>query len=153
MADRFVVVSEKLWTDAKFLALTPDSRLLFLWSWMPPHATVCGLYRASYKDLCAAIEPTIRGPQGGVIPPHRREDVRDRLGEALDELGAAAMLRYDGVNDVIWVVNRVRYAARTPKAVAYMQRELQWVPESPLLDLFLAKWGRTLSLEDRVSRT
>jgi hypothetical protein len=134
---RFVVVTEDLWTDAKFLKLSTDARCIFMWSWMPPHSNVCGLYRCSLRDLERALGPSLADESIGR---------RGRVEHALDELSSAHMLHFDSHNEVLWVVNRVKHAARTPKSVAYMQKELRAIPDSPLVDRFLTRWGSFLGL-------
>jgi len=70
-----------------------------------------------------------------------------RVQEALSELEYAGMLRYDWAAHVLWVVNRVRYAANSPKAINYMQREVRRVHNSPLVDEFLSRYGEVLQID------
>jgi len=141
---RFVFVHEDLWTDEKFLSLSTDARLLFMWSWMPPHAAVCGLYKATAEDIIRALGPS-RMLKGD-------DDVQERLlraSLALRELHMAGMVEYDKANEVIWVVNRVKHAPHTPKAINYMQGEVFLCPDSPLVDRFISRWGRLLQINGR----
>jgi hypothetical protein len=137
---RFVFVTDELWTDAKFLRLSTDARLLFMWSWMPPHSNACGLYKCSLRDLEVAL---------GSSPSDDTQGRSGRVEAALDELAGAGMLLFDHENEVLWVVNRVKYAARTAKAVAWMQKELRRVPASPLVDEFISRYARMLSIEGK----
>jgi hypothetical protein len=135
---RYVTVTEDLWTDAKFLKLSSEARLLFIWSWMPPHANVCGIYKCSLRDLERALGASVvNGSQG----------LRERVERALDELRSLNMLHFDGENEVLWVVNKVKYVAKTAKTAAFMQKELRRVPDSPLVEQFVRKWGRMLNVE------
>lgn len=134
---RFVIVRENLWTDSKFLALGNDARLLFMWSWMPPHANLSGLYRSSLPHLESAIGESSAPSQFGA---------GERLQYALDELRRERMLLFDFDHELVWVVNKVKYAATSPKAIALMQREFRAAPASPLADLFVARWGKHLRL-------
>lgn len=125
---------EGLWSDRKFRALGPDAKLLFIWSWSPPHSAACGLYRASWKDL----EDAIDGPG--------EECLDDRVALALEQLGEAGMVKYDPDREVLWVVNRVKYAPTTERAFGLMRRELRACPESPLVDEFVDRWGELLGV-------
>lgn len=133
----WVKVTGKLWTDTKFLDLSTDARLLFIWSWMPPHASVCGLYGASMKQLSRALglsEHVASGEQIG------------RVLSALGELRERGMVLYDDENEVLWCVNRVKHAPQTPATVELMQQEVLACPESPLVDAFIARYGSLLGL-------
>jgi hypothetical protein len=141
---RFVFVHEDLWTDQKFLSLSTDARVLFMWSWMPPHAAVCGLYKATAEDVIGAL-----GPARQLGGDDSIEERLMRASLALRELHKAGMVEYDKTNSVIWVVNRVKHAPQTPRAINYMQGEVYECPESPLVDRFLSRWGRLLNIRGR----
>lgn len=136
MRGRFAIVKEELWTDRKFLALSSEARLLFIWSWCPPHAAVCGLYSVSPRQLQKALGEGMHDLT-----------IEAAVKIALDELEEAGLLRYDWDNEVVWVVNRVKHAATTPRARSLMQRELRACPDSPLVDAFVKRYGRTLGVE------
>jgi hypothetical protein len=36
-----------LWSDPDFLALTPQARLLYIWSWTNPRCGMAGIYKLS----------------------------------------------------------------------------------------------------------
>lgn len=134
----WVKVTGKLWTDAKFLSLSTDARLLFIWSWMPPHASICGLYGASIKQLSRALGASEYVPSS---------ESAGRVRRALGELRERQMLLYDDENEVVWAVNRVKHAPSTPQTVAIMQQEVLACPESPLVDVFIERYGRQLGLD------
>ncbi len=140
MGKRFVFVTEDLWTDKKFLDLSTDARLLFMWAWMPPQASVCGLYAVAPSTLGSALGASQTDASRGRI---------GRVRDALGELESKGMVLYDWATNVIWVVNRVKYAARPPAAVNYMQREIRRVPDSPLVDDFISLYGPLLQIEGK----
>ena len=134
----WVRVDGRLWTDRKFLALSTEARLLFVWSWQPPHATVCGLYSASLKQLGRAVGDPVCSLE---------DNCAERVGGALEELGAARMLKYDPEAEVVWAVNRVKFVEPlTSKVLTLMRREVAACPDSPLVDEFLSRWGKHLGL-------
>lgn len=133
---RFSALKEELWRDRKFLSLTTDARLLFIWAWSPPHSTICGLYRTSWKQMKSGL---------GRCPDDKRLlDIR--LQDALEELSAKDMLHYDPENEVLWVVNRVKHAAVSRRAAGLMVGEFRRAPESPLAEAFMERWGTQLGL-------
>lgn len=134
---RYVIVKESLWTDAKFASLATDARLLFMWSWMPPHSTVCGLYGCSWKQLERALG------YSQIVDDSR---LGERVGIALAQLESMGMLRYDTDNEVLWAVNRVKHAPTSEATIRLMQREVQRCPTSPLVDEFVQMHGPALNL-------
>lgn len=136
-AQRFVFVREDLWTDEKFLTLSTEARLLFMWSWMPPQSNVSGLYKASLADLEYALGSPVDGAQEGSS---------GRLERALDELFGRRMLAYDPHHELLWVANRVKHAPKSDKALDLMRREVRAAPDCALREAFLARWGTTLGL-------
>lgn len=120
------------WEDGPFLALGGDARLLFIWSWTNPGATICGLYPATLEEMAVALPDVPEGP----LP----EEVVDRLDAALMELAAKPLVAYDYDNQVLWVLTRAAKANRSPKVLVKMQREFGAVPWSPLKDQFAARY-------------
>lgn len=79
-----------------------------------------------------------------------REDppaTQSRVQNALDELAAKPLVKWDPEHEVIWVVNRVRYANRSPKVARAMQKEVERAPTSPLVVEFVEKYGAQLGIE------
>lgn len=122
-------VHKALWTDPEFVKLSPFGKLLFLWTWTQPGATLCGLYVASEKQMARGI---------GATP--------EQLRTALGELSRKPLVRYDADAEVIWVVNRARYANRSPKVAIKMQREVEACPPTTLLPQFVDAYGDSLNL-------
>ena len=106
-----------------------------MWSWQPPQCNVCGFYEAPLSDLERALGPSGDDAQFGR---------RGRVERALRELGALGMVGYDFDNEVLWVANKVKYAARTKNSLNHMRKEVKHLPDSPLQALFHERWGREL---------
>jgi hypothetical protein len=121
------------WTDSKFMSLSTDARLLFLWAWTNDRAAICGLYECSPKQMKRGL-----GHQASEYSQDERVEF------ALKELHDAGMVRYDDDNDVLWVVNRVKHANVSARAAKAMQREVRSCPDSPLVMAFLKKYGAEL---------
>jgi hypothetical protein len=120
----WVKVDDKLWTDEKFLGLSADAKVLFIWSWQPPHSAVCGLFNVDLEEMCEAL-----APDATIV----------RVQAALEELMRAGMIVYDPEPGVLWVVNRVKYAPKSPKAIKLMKNELAQVKPSFLVEKFMER--------------
>ena len=128
MHQRFAMLHAQTWADEKFLALSDDARLLFVWSLSQPDASVCGLYTCTTREMAAAFQenPTHPLTQG------------QRVQLALRELAEAGMVQYDPEWQHLWVVNRVKYQATSstrnynPKAIRLMRTEVNNMPDCPL---------------------
>jgi hypothetical protein len=132
----YVVVDDKLWQDEKFLRLSADAKLIFIWAWMPPHSAVSGLWYCEMEEICQVLDHRGTAANGVLV----------RAYSALAELAEKRMVLYDDDNHVMYVVNRVKYASKSPASLKLMRNEVKQVPESPLVDLFLAEHGPTLRL-------
>jgi hypothetical protein len=130
---RFAMVECATWDDPQFQSLGTDARLLFLWSWTNPRAAICGLYHASERMLRRAISDQ---PLAEV----------ERTWAALEELAAKPLLKYDAEAEVVFVVNRAKYANRSPKVAQRMQTEVEACPSSPLVGEFVNRYGEMLKL-------
>jgi hypothetical protein len=136
-------VKAAVWEDDAFRALSSDARLIFLWSWTNPAATICGLYRASWRQLAAALGELRGGPGGGASA--QDADLVARVEPALAQLAAKPLLLYDETNEVVWAVNRARHANRSPKVAVAMQREFDRCPASPLKTKFKRRYSGLLT--------
>lgn len=105
-----------------------------MWSWTNPGSAICGLYAASIMDMRLGLCENPLATERRVL-------------RAVEELGQKPIVEYDRENEVIWVVNRVRYANRSPKVARAMQKEVERVPSSPLVARFAAMYGPQLGIE------
>lgn len=133
----WTMVLHALHDDPAYQELEADARLLFLWSFTNPDATLCGLYRASWRQLASAL-----GPLNGRVPVA----VDRRVEAALNALERKPLVLYDEEREVLWVVNRARHANRSPKVATAMRREFERCPASPVKDQFKRRYGRQLQL-------
>lgn len=117
-----------LWNDTDFRDLTTDARLLFIWSWTNPEASISGLYHVSVKAMGRALGR----PSGHTLD----QDVEERVEKALEELGQKPLVLYDYDEEVIWVVNRARFTNRSPNQQKAIQRGYESCPPSPLREQF-----------------
>lgn len=145
----FAQVMTSLWRDRDFLALPTDARLLFLWSWTHDGAGVAGLYTASVLDLMLALESPPRSERL-IWEATTGNRVRAALAQLLTP---KPMLLYDTDHEVLWVVNRARYANKSPRAAQLMRDEYERVPACPLRDEFSRRYWRELGLANNYGGT
>lgn len=126
-------MQRSVWKDRDFRQLGSDARLLFLWSWTNPQASICGLYVATAFDLQLALAE----------PPADWQ----RVLTALEELDAKPLLLWHEETEMLWIPSRVRHANRSPKVARAMQKEVDGLPASPLLERFIDQYGKQLGLE------
>ena len=131
---RFVLVECSMWEDLDFRGLSTDSRLLFMWAWMGPRASISGLHLATVGQMRKALQEE----------PDQADE--NRVHAALDELAQKPLALYDYDAEMIWVVNRARHANRSPKVARSMQREVEQAPPTVLIKQFARKYGQMLQL-------
>lgn len=123
------------WIDTPFLALGADARLLFIWSWTNPQATISGLYEVGLEKIAEALPGM---PFEGDRP--LTDDEVDRLDRALVSLADKPLVVYDYDHRVLWVPSRAAKANRSPKVLKAMQREFGRCPQSPVKELFAGRY-------------
>jgi hypothetical protein len=117
-------VAVRFWTDAKVRAVSPDAKLAMLYLMGQDGY---GIFRF-YQEVAA----------------HETGLGAKRFRQALEELLAAELIRWDEERRLAWVVNRLRY--RFPKGISVPQakglvRRLEDLPkESQLLRDFIAQY-------------
>jgi Rieske Fe-S protein len=124
--ERYEKVHVKMWDDPAFVPLSTQARLLFIWSFTNSASTVSGLYKTSTENMGQALTEYGRDVDIAVIE------------SALAELARKPLVKYDWDNEVIWVVNRVRYAVTNEATRKKAQYEVDACPESPLKHEFAA---------------
>lgn len=136
-ADGFELFHRGTWNDEAFRELDADARLLFIFTWTAPVTALCGLYHVSPRQLERAFAER---------PGPSSTELRDRVRVSLQALAVKPMVLYDDDSEVLWVVNRARYANRSTKVRTLLQREVAECPPSPLRDEFLKVYGGLLDL-------
>lgn len=117
----YSLVSRRIWTDARFRALSrpqPNARDLFLYLLTTPHATnIPGLLAVSEETIAADLKWLLAGTK-----------------KALAELEAAGMAKLDREAGLLWVPNAIRHnPPRSPDNVKSWRKVWQLLPECALL--------------------
>jgi hypothetical protein len=122
----YTQVFKVVWDDPAFRALDAAARLVFLYAWTSDRASIGGLHVASPRELMRAYTDDPNDDQP--------------FWQSLDQLERKPLLLYDEPNEVVWVVNRAKYANVSPRSQRAIQREYQKVPDSPLKTRFARKY-------------
>lgn len=117
-------VQNTIWDDEPFATLTPNAKLLYLWSFTNQKCNMAGLYRVRVETMTLETGLT-------------RRTVED----ALTELREAGMAFHE--RGVLWVRARVkRLLSRSPTMGRSVVRAVEEVPPGdPLREGFLAEYG------------
>lgn len=115
-------VSTALWEDEDFDELSPEAKLLYIWSFTNDRCGMSGVYRVKLKSIGE-----------GCLSTKRRD-------EALQELAAADFVHY--VDGWLWVRSRVKHLrTKGEKMAISVVRDIQRVPEDhPLRAAFLTQY-------------
>lgn len=115
-------VSTALWEDEDFDELSPEAKLVYLWSFTNDRCGMSGVYRVRRRSIAE-----------GCLPPKRRD-------EALKELEDHDYLRY--VEGWLWVRSRVKHLrTKGLKMARAVVRDIERVPaEHPLRAAFLTHY-------------
>ena len=89
---RFRKIDPRIWNDAKFMALSDDAKLIFLFSLTHPNMTMLGAMRATIPGLADEL---------GWLP--------ERFGERFAEPLAKGLFSYDQNGKLLWVRNYLMY--------------------------------------------
>ena len=113
---RYRKIEVKIWMDAKFLALSDDAQLAFLFLLTHPALTMVGAMRASAAGLAAEK----RWPES-------------RMRETIAELSGCGLVLLDDEALFLWLPNFLRYnEPQNPNAVAGLWNALAELPECDL---------------------
>lgn len=116
-------IDNGIWSDADFHALTPDAKLIYVWSFTNPRCGMAGLYK---------VVPGAISLETGID--------NDRLTAALQELHDARFVLY--ARGVLWVRSRVKHLrTKTPQIAKSIARDVEQIGDSPLTRLFLAEYA------------
>lgn len=99
---KYSQIEHATWADSAVAELSAPAALLFVWSFTNgPCASLTGLTMVGARKLRKAA----------------RVASEDELAAALDELAAKPLVIYDWDHELLWCVNRVRYANSSPKTI------------------------------------
>lgn len=115
-------VKTSLWEDEDFDELSPDAKLIYLWSFTNDRCGMSGVYRVRRRSIAE-----------GCLPTKRRD-------EAVKELEEHGFLRY--VDGWVWVRSRVKHLrTKGSKMATGVVRDIERVPvDHPLRAAFLTEY-------------
>ena len=113
-----------LWSDPDFLALTPEARMTYIWSWTNPRCGMAGIYKVSLAQ--AALETGYSA---------------ETVERALVELAGAEFAFYE--RNVLWVRTRARRLRTKSEQIAKSIRSdlLNVADDHPLKARFLEMYA------------
>lgn len=120
---RFGRIEIDTWDDDKFLAVSSDAKVLFVWAFTHRWANMAGLYRATLAEMGRVLQDDVGRAQA-----------------ALTELRDARLLLFDPTLEQLWVVNRARYVNGTPAQAHGIARAYAKQPDGPLKQAFAQRY-------------
>lgn len=117
-------VQNTIWDDDPFATLTPNAKLLYLWSFTNQKCNMAGLYRVRVETMTLETGLTKR-----------------TVADALDELRRAGMAFYE--RGILWVRARVkRLTSKSPTMARSIIRAVEELPPGDRLrEGFLSEYG------------
>lgn len=115
-------INTALWEDEDFDKLSPDAKLVYLWSFTNARCGMCGVYRVRRRSIVEGCLPT------------------KRSAEAIKELEEHEYVRY--VDGWLWVRSRVKHLrTKGSKMATGVVRDIERVPvDHPLRSAFLTEY-------------
>lgn len=133
-------IHTRIWADSWFCELCPDEKLLFIYLFSNPAASVCGMYELPNRTMSLDTGLAL-----------------DRVSEILDTFSKAGKVHYE--DGVIWVVNLKKYnsSGDSIKVLARARKDLEILADSNLKRMYFEYENHTLSrnqdtLSEKVSR-
>jgi hypothetical protein len=122
-----------LWSDPEFLALSPEARMTYIWTWTNPRCGMAGIYKTA--PVQAAMETGLS---------------EDAVRAALTELGEAQFAFYEG--NVLWVRSRVKHLRqKTTQIARAIRNDLAKISDDhPLKAQFMATYRSHSWLKDYI---
>lgn len=122
-----------IWSDPDFLALSPQARWVFIWTWTNPRCGMAGIYKTAAVQ--AAMETGLTEAE---------------VKSALVELGDAEFAFYEG--NVLWVRSRVKHLRqKTPQIAKSIRNDLAKIADGhPLKAQFMATYKGHSWLRDYI---
>lgn len=110
---RYRKIDTRIWNDAKFMDLSKDGKLAFIYLLTHPNLTALGAMRTSIPGLAAEIQWTL-------------EDFTKAFREAFDK----GMLKHDERASFLWVPNFLKYnGPESPNVVKAWAKSFDLLPE------------------------
>lgn len=109
----------KIWASPDFQELSPDGKLIFIYLFSNSHRNEAAIYRITPKTISNETDLPI-----------------DRVEKALTEL-QPRVIKYDWDNNVVWVINAVKYQKLSPNEVKAIKKNLEEISH-PFVEEFLS---------------
>lgn len=120
----------KIWDDRRFEQLSPNEKLLFIYTWGNGHRNEAALYSLTIKRISAETGLT-----------------EEQIKVGLETLSKHNMIRYDWDTSEIWVVNALKYQNISPQGIKAIIKDLQQTESQTLKQAFIEKYNDILSKE------
>lgn len=136
----FSTINHEIWSDSAFLSLSPEAKLLFLYSWThSPMASITGIDVIDHFALMDALG-------WGNLGINASEKNLERT---LKEVGRKPLVKYDWGHSLLWAVNRMKFVCpsrekATKKVLSAATNHLTKLPASVLVEEYREKYGALL---------
>jgi len=117
----------KTWASPDFQSVTPKAKLIFIHLFSNSHRNEAAIYRITTKTISNETDIST-----------------SEVEEAIAELEDAALVKYDKVNFIVWVVNAVKYQKTSPNEVIAIAKNLLSI-DHPYCKEFTSYYKGTLS--------
>ena len=119
-------IYSQVWADKKFLGLSSDERVMFIYFLSAPASNMAGYY---WLPMMYALNDLQWGER--------------RFKAALGRLESLDMVHYDEANSVLFVKNFMRHNVikSAPQVIGALNAVMS-VPASPLIHKFMESWGK-----------
>jgi hypothetical protein len=117
-------IHSQIWQDPWVFDLPQDQKLLFVYLFSKVRANLTGLYETSARVIASDL------------------DMKEQVREGLAAYERAGKVLHSG--NWVWVTNLLRYNAanvKSPKTQQYLRSRLEAVPDMPLKQQWLARYG------------
>jgi len=115
----FIPFYTKLWSDKKFRALPLSSRLLFIYLFTNDAVNLTGIYELDLETCQLRVR------------------LDGEFQDAMNRITASSMVKWDGNNDMIFIVNRFKHIPnKSPKVLRGVVNELNLI-KHPFKEEFL----------------
>lgn len=116
-------IDSSVWSDPDFAELTPEAKLVYLWSFTNDRCNMAGIYKVSVGAI--VFETSL---------------VIDRVNDAIEELAALNFLSFDG--RWLWVKARVKYLRnRTQQIAVSISNTIDRLEGHEFAEAFVQRYG------------
>jgi len=121
------MIDSEIWGHPKFEPLSPNAKLLYLYSWTNERCKAAGIYHITYRKI--ANETKLRA---------------DRIPALLHSLVGMKVVYFED-RQILWVKNFVKRQTKSPKFLIAVAKNLQELGDEGLVKEFL-EYNDTLSI-------